>query len=53
MPKEAAIDAHDAGCSRKDKGVVSVMVQGGGGISRQARAGATNLLLVVLLYWRV
>lgn len=32
----AAIGAHDAGCSRKDKGVVSVMVQGGGGISRKA-----------------
>lgn len=34
--RKAAIGAHDAGCSRKDKGVVSVMVQGGGGISRKA-----------------
>lgn len=34
--RKATIGAHDAGCSRKDKGVVSVMVQGGGGISREA-----------------
>lgn len=50
---EAAIGAHDAARTGEGRGIIPGMVQGGGGVSRHAGAGATSFLLVVLLSWRV
>ena len=40
--KKAAIGAHDAASAEKGRGIIPGMVQGGGGVSKHAGAGATS-----------